>query len=71
VGSRGGTRPTPSFARSNGQVHGPLGDRDERPCSPPRTQPNRLFRVKRATCFPRLRPAGTGGYMRSVFDGVG
>ena len=30
-----------------------------------------LFRLKRATCFPRLRPAGTGGYTHSVSVGVG
>ena len=33
--------------------------------------PRWLFRLKRATCFSRLRPAGTGGYMRSVYGGVG
>ena len=31
----------------------------------------RLFRLKRATCFSRLRPAGIGGYTTTVSDGVG
>jgi len=30
-----------------------------------------LFRLKRATCFSRLRPAGIGGYTTTVSDGVG
>jgi DNA transposition AAA+ family ATPase len=32
---------------------------------------NGLFRVKRATCFSQLRPAGIGGYSSSVYGGVG
>ena len=31
----------------------------------------RLFRLKRATCFSRLRPAGIGGYSSTVYGGVG
>ena len=31
----------------------------------------RLFRLKRATCFSRLRPAGIGGYMTTVSVVVG
>ena len=31
----------------------------------------RLFRLKRATCFSRLRPAGIGGYTTTVYGGVG
>jgi hypothetical protein len=33
--------------------------------------PWRLFRLKRATCFSRLRPAGIGGYRTTVYGGVG
>ena len=32
---------------------------------------NRLFRLKRATCFSRLRPAGIGGYTTTVYGGFG
>jgi len=32
---------------------------------------HRLFRLKRATCFSRLRPAGAGGYTTTVSVGVG
>jgi hypothetical protein len=30
-----------------------------------------LFRLNRATCFSRLRPAGIGGYTPTVSDGAG
>ena len=33
--------------------------------------PKGLFRLKRATCFSRLRPAGIGGYTPTVYGGVG
>jgi DNA-binding LacI/PurR family transcriptional regulator len=39
--------------------------------NPDKTRRYRLFRLKRATCFSRLRPAGAGGYRTTVFDVAG
>jgi hypothetical protein len=85
AGRRDGDHPAPSGPNQGasgrtGQTGGFLTLLHPRPEQNRLTAPRRfrrwiqvegLFRLRRATCFWRLRPAGIGGYSSTVYGGVG